>query len=102
MTPFQKVRTGDRVLDTVQDNVENSLRPIIASAILGGREIGPLSFTAGVSQRVAHGLSKRSALVKFIVVSPQGVGHVYGSESPDDRVLELTSDADLTCSLWVY
>lgn len=102
MTPFKRFRSGDRLLDQLQDNVDEALRPLIACELVGGRLAGPFNFEAGVTQHVAHGLAKRASVVRFLVVSPEGVGHVYASSPTDDRILELTSDADLTCSLWVF
>ena len=99
---FQRVATGDRNIDQVQENVAKALKPLTACPLVDGREVGPLTFEAGVTQQVAHGLGKRASQVRFTVVSPEGVGHVYGSTPTDDRFLALTSDADLTTYLWVF
>lgn len=100
LTPFRRFRSGDRALDEAQANVDAALRPVLESPLLGGLLVGPLTFASGSTQLVAHGLGR--APRGWLLVSPRGHAALSESDSPSGRHLALTSDADLTCSLWVF
>jgi hypothetical protein len=97
--PFRRLRTGDRNLDAVQDNVDEALRPLIENPLMRGSSVA-FSLSSGSATKVPHRLG--TVPVGFFLVSPTAAGHVWQADSPTRLFLTLRSDANITGSLYVF
>ncbi len=96
MTAFRTIRTADRELMTVQQNVTDALKDIDDSLIVEGVLIGPVVIGTG-NTVIPHSL-KRMPLIWF-PVRKKGLGDIY-EVSINANNLTLISSVSVTTYLW--
>lgn len=96
---YQKIHTGDRVLDKMQSNVEDAVSQAIKAVLLNGILLSDLSLSTTQST-VNHKLGRTP--IGFFVVGNNAAAVVYSSGASDDLNLYLKSSASCTASLWVF
>lgn len=97
--PFRRIRTGDKYIDAVQDNVNEALRPVLENPLMRGSVV-PFTIASGVDTKVPHKMG--TVPEGFFVVSPTAAGHVWQVEPPTRLFLILRADATITGSLYVF
>lgn len=98
-TPFRRIRTGDRNVDAVQDNVNEALRPVIENPLMRGAIVS-FTLASGSDTKVPHKLG--TVPEGFWLVSPQAQAHVWQTAAPTRLFLTLRADAPVTGSLFVF
>lgn len=98
LPPFVKLNVSDYVLGSIQDNVEKSLRPVLASVIIDGVILQDVSLTAGSVTQVPHKLQR---VPQFWVLAKQNANSVVWQSSIDSNFLNLNCSANCVVSLWV-
>lgn len=98
---MKKLQSPDRVMNTIQDNVETALRPLLTNPLLDGTLIENVSIPTGSPKTIEHGLGR--AVRGWYVVSPQANAVVWETPSAlPTKTLILNSSANVDCKLWVY
>ncbi len=98
---MKKTQSTDRVTNTIQDNVESALRPILKNPLMDGTLIEDLTLVTGTPFTVEHGLGRIPR--GWMVVSPNAESSVWESASAlPTKTLILNVSANVTLSLWVF
>lgn len=101
---FKKLRTDDRVLDSVQDHVETSISPLLKKDFLYGNIIEDINLVSTGETIVNHGLGKN--WTGFIVIKKSANSVVWNKGIIDttfpDRNIILNCSADVTVSLYIF
>jgi hypothetical protein len=102
MPKLQRIQTGDRVLNMIQDNVSNILDPYSSKEILQGQILTNIVLVSG-SNRVAHKLGRK--LLGWFIVRQRASASIYDTQdsNPDPILfLTLTSSANVTVDIYVF
>lgn len=88
-------------LEQMQVNWANQLNPVIANLLVQGQLLSNLEITTG-SNVINHKLGRKP--IGWFVVAPMGPVVLYQAAEQllPNLLLTLTSDADVTLSLWVF
>lgn len=89
-------------LDQMQTKWASQLNPVISCPLVQGRLIQGQKLINGVTV-VNHGLGRD--LIGWFLVGINAAATIYdnqASNSTPDLTLSLTSNAAVTCSLWVF
>lgn len=98
MRAFKTIRTQNRELMSIQDNIQDALKIIDLSLILDGVQIGPV--TIGTTNTViAHTLNRMP--LGWILVRPKAEEIVW-EVSMNSSNLTLIASNPIQCHLWVY
>lgn len=98
---MKKIQSPDRVMNTIQDNVETALRPLLTNPLLDGTLIEGVSIVTGTPKTIEHGLGR--AARGWFVISPQAEASVWETSSAlPTKTLILNSSANIDLKLWVY
>jgi len=97
--PFRRIRTGDKYIDAVQDNVNEALRPVIENPLMRGGLV-EFQLASGVDTKVPHRLG--TVPQGFFVISPDSAARVWQVDPPTKLFLILRSDAQVSGSLYVF
>ncbi len=104
MIPFRRyANNGDQnvPLDQVQDSIEATLAPILASVVVDSHVVGPIAFVSGSATKVDHRLGRK--VQGWIVVGKDAVADLFQSPSKSPHLqLTLTSTADVNASFLVF
>lgn len=95
---FRKVKTTDRELTQVQDNVSNSFGPLLKLPIVDGVLLTGIHLVTG-SNQFAHTLDRQPR--GWCISDVTGAATVYRTDW-SDKTIKLTSSADVTIGLWVF
>lgn len=100
---FRKVNSEDEILNRVQDNIEENISNIIRTEILDGRLITGIKLLPGVTNSIAHKLS-REVRGYFIVLkdSDSSVWDEHSTNTNKKLFLNLRCSAEVTISLWAF
>lgn len=100
---FKKINSGDKNLDKVQQNVQNSIQPIIRKEIVDGVLLKNICLEPGISNEIKHGLGR----------SPQGwsiarkradsrIWDIQDFNPNPSRTLSITCSHLVTVDIWIY
>lgn len=95
---FKQVNTNDRVLQRIQDNVDDAIRSVITSPILDGRLIVGMALNVG-DNGLEHKLNRVPR--GYIIVDKNANSNIY-TTSKDDKFLTLNVGVAITASIWVF
>ena len=100
---FQRIDVTDPRIMELQYRLEETLRPVTDSSILGGILIKDVDLASGTSTKVAHKLGRK--LQGWIIVGKTAAQHVYDEnegESDLDEFLHLTAGGTVTVNVWIF
>jgi hypothetical protein len=98
---FKKFNAPDRLMNTLQDNVDNSLRPLLTNPRNDGHLIENIVITSGTAKTVNHGLGR--ILRGWEIADKNANANVWKSTSSfPDKTLILNASANVTVSIYVY
>lgn len=100
---FKRIQSTDRVVNQMQDNIEQVLRRIISSAILSGQLIEDVDIVTGTEKVVNHGLGRE--LRGWFIVRQNANANLWDSQATNtlsNKTLILNSSANVKISLWVF
>lgn len=103
---FKRIRTDDRELEMIQDNIESAFRPIVASDIVPGLLLKDVILRAGQDNLVAHTLARMPQLWHVVRIDAAANLYEYpsielGGLTLTSRFINLRTSADCKVSLWV-
>lgn len=97
---FKKAYTTDKDLNSVQENVEEVVAPLLKNPLLDGQILSNISLTTG-SNSVSHKLGRK--LQGWLIVDKDANSNIYRETSPTPTLtLVLNSSANVTVSLYVF
>ena len=99
MNNLKKVRSDDRIINQVQDNIEQAITPIINSEIIDGLIIKDIEVLTGATLTLSHKLGRTPN--GFAVIKRNANSTVWNGLI-DKKTIELNSSANVTISLWVF
>lgn len=102
MPKLQRIQTGDRVLNMIQDNVSNILDPYSSKEILQGQLLQNVSLSSGTNN-IPHKLER--ALIGWFIVRQRAAGTVYDTQdtnSVPNLFLRLIASADMSVDIYVF
>lgn len=102
MPKLQRIQTGDRVLNMIQDNVSNILDPYSSKEILQGQILQNVDLASG-SNNVAHKLGRKP--IGWFLVRRRSTAVIYDTQdtNPDSALfLRLVASAETTVDLYVF
>lgn len=102
MPKLQRIQTGDRVLNMIQDNVSNILDPFSSKEILQGQILQKVALTTGTNN-VAHKLNRD--LIGWFIVRNRSTATVYDTQdtNPNPSIfLRLVASANTTIDIYVF
>lgn len=94
-----KFVTNDKVLSLLQTSWASDIDPILANPILQGIPIKNVALNVGPTV-INHLLGRNQQ--GYIITDQQGIADIYRSAAFNNKTLTLTSNANVTVSLWVY
>lgn len=98
---FKTIKSPDRVVTQVQQNISEALSPILNKEVLGGRLIESVIIVSGTAKRINHGLDRKYK--GWIVVDQNANANIWSSVSSlPEKTLILNSSATVTVSIWVF
>jgi hypothetical protein len=98
---YKKIRSPDRVVTQLQDNVEQAIRPLLGMQIAAGRLIENVEVLTGTPKVIDHRLNR--AMRGWFIVDKDADANVWKTVSTiPERTLVLNSSANVTLSLWVF
>lgn len=98
---LKKLLASDRVLNQVQENVAQALKPLLESSIGSGRVIDSIAIVSGTPKTVEHKLGRE--FKGWIVVRKNADANVWESTSSiPSKTLILNADANVTISIWIF
>lgn len=98
---LKKLLASDRVLNQVQENVAQALKPLLESAIGSGRVIEDIEIVSGTPRTVEHKLGRE--FKGWIIVRKNTNANIWESTSTlPSKTLILNSDANTTASIWIF
>lgn len=103
---FKRIRTDNRELEMIQDNIESAFRPIVASDIVPGLLLKDVSLKAGQDNLVAHTLARTPQIWQIVRIDAAANVYEYpnielGGLSLTSRFINMRTSADCKVSLWV-
>lgn len=97
---FKKAYTTDQDLNAVQENVEESLAPLIKNPLLDGIILSNVELTTGDND-ISHKLGRK--LQGWVIVDRDANANIYRKTSSTPTLtLKLNSSATVTVSLYVF
>ncbi len=97
---FKKTYTPDKELNSIQENVEEVVAPLLKNPLLDGQILSNIELTTG-SNSISHKLGRK--LQGWIIVDIDAVSDIYKETSlTPSLTLVLNSSADCTISLYVF
>lgn len=99
---IQKLNTGDRLLNMIQDNVGNVVDPIAANPLINGIILTKVPLVTGAN-RVLHKLQR--PLIGWFVVRQRASATLYDTQdtNTDPTVyLNLNASANVVVDLYVF
>lgn len=104
---FRKITNAgkdvDRVLDTMQSNIQTSFSPLLDIAMLNGNLRLAESLAAGQDNLVAHGLGRK--FISYFTGNPSAAGVVSTSATNNpnpDKYVILRTTISMTVDLWIF
>ena len=100
---FKKVNTAIKDLYQTQENVEQVLKPILASRVADGVLIKDISLNSTSFTEVSHKLGRKPA--GYIVVRKSAAQTVFeksGDYNNRKLFLQLKSSGAVTVNLWIF
>lgn len=99
--PFQFRRRvyDSKEVNTLQDEIEQSLRDFVAGSISNGRLIEDVSLTTGQANRIGHRLGRAPRGVIPVLLSADA--RVWVVEKGKNEI-DVRCSANVTASLWVF
>lgn len=100
---FKRVKSQDRIVNQIQDNVEQVLSPLLRALISDGRLIENILIETGTPKSINHGLGRK--LRGWMVTSKNSNADIWDSQSTNklsSKTLILNSSANVIISLWVF
>ena len=100
---YKKVYTDDELLNRLQDNIEQTFKPLINSAIGDGQVIKSVYLAASTDTLVDHKLGREA--IGYIVVKKDAAAVVFDKPNVNaakNRFLTLNSTVNVTVDLWVF
>jgi hypothetical protein len=97
---FRKLNTDDDVLNRLQDNVGQTLGPVLACPLLAGQQLNNISLNAGVNS-VNH-LLGRTPLGCIVTSLSASVTLNADVSTATATVISIGVTAPTTASFWVY
>ena len=96
---FRKIKTGNKDLDRIQNNIAEASDSVVTNPLLGGALIGPITFSASGTFNVDHGLGRnyQAALLSL----PTAAVTIYETTSPD-RSRWVSVHVSGACSVSFY
>jgi hypothetical protein len=101
--PYSRVYTSDRVLEDMQNQIENTFTPFTSAAILDGILYENKTLTAAVENLLEHGLGR--AYRGWIITDQDQACHIYrytSSTADAKKFLPLVSTATVNVGIWVF
>lgn len=102
MPKLQRIQTGDRVLNMIQDNVSNILDPYSSKEILQGQILQKVRLTTGTNI-VPHNLNR--TLIGWFLVRQRASATIYDTQDAQTNpqtFLSLVSSANVTVDIYVF
>ena len=102
MPKLQRIQTGDRVLNMIQDNVSNILDPYSSKEILQGQILQNVALISGANN-VVHKLSR--PLIGWFIVRQRSAGTVYDTQDTNTQpslFLTLVASANMSVDIYVF
>lgn len=99
---IQKINTGDRVLNMIQDNVSNVVEPLTLIPLNNGQILSNISLVTGANV-IPHKLNRK--LVGWFIVRQRSAGTVYDTQDTNTNptvYLNLTASANFNVDLYVF
>lgn len=103
LTIFSKIGFTDDQLARLESNIENTFAPIITKEILNGRLIKNIALTAGLTNKVEHGLQRE--VLGYIIVKKGANAVIWDGEASNtmkSSFLNILCSANVTVSFWVF
>ena len=100
---YKKIYTAEPVLNQLQDNIDQTLKPLINSEIGDGQLIENIFLPASTETLVEHKLGRE--LRGYIVVKRNAGSNIFDKQDVNiasDRFLILDTNVAVTVSLWVF
>lgn len=99
---IQKLNTGDRLLNMIQDNVSNVVDPIAGNPLVNGIILSKVALVSGANQ-IPHKLQRR--LLGWFIVRQRSAATIYDTQDSNltpSIYLNLTASANVTVDLYVF
>ena len=100
---FERISVTDPEVQNLQYRLEETLRPVTDSSIIGGRIIEDITLASGTTSKIAHKLGRK--LIGWAVVGKNAAQHVYDVNSGKtdlDTYIHLTAGGTVTVNIWVF
>lgn len=98
---LKRIFSNDRVLNQVQEAVNEAIRPLLQMPIASGRLIEDIALVSGTAKSIEHKLNRESA--GWIVVKKNANVDIWESTSSiPTKTLVLNASGTVTISLWVF
>lgn len=102
--PQRHEYTGDRQVDQAQRNAHETTRAVNASPIAKGAFVGPVTFTAGQTQQLMHGIALPGGATPrgwwpVDVITNDGT---FRRTAWDDKTISIRSANACTALFWVF
>jgi hypothetical protein len=98
---YKKLRTGDRIIDGIQDNIDTVISPIATNDFVYGNILKNITLTFGVANIVKHKLGREAQ--GYIIIKRNTDGIVWDTSNDfPDRNLTLHSSKDVIVNLYVF
>lgn len=103
---LRKINTGDRDLELIQANVDESLKKLEVAPLTGGNLLADLALATGSDNLVQHGLGYTPSLI--LVFAPSADAYVWSPTSTqlagaraNATYINLRASAACVASVWV-
>jgi hypothetical protein len=100
---FVKLRTEDRELNLIQDNIDRSLRPMINNIRLDSEILTGIVLKSGSINKVSHTLNRK--LIGWTVIGKNATCDIWDSQSSNPStslLLYLNTSQNVTINLEVF
>jgi hypothetical protein len=100
---LKKVGTQDKDLQKVQQNVENTIEPIIRKEIVDGVLLKKVCLEPGVSNEVKHSLGRKP--LGWIVVRKRADARIWDVQDFNNnpsKTLSIACSHSVTVDLWIF
>lgn len=87
------------ILNMLQTKWKSLIDPLLAKPIVNGNQLLAIDLSIGANS-IPHRLQRMQQ--GWILTDVTGAATIYRSEGFNAQFLVLTSDAAVTCSIWVY
>lgn len=99
MKSLKKITSKTEDINTIQDNVEEVLNPILTKSVIDGILLKDVAMTTGKVNNLSHKLGRRP--LGYIIVKKNANSDIY-EQTIDTKTLNLNCTADVTVSIWVF